>query len=162
MDSPLLSPLSLSRARRSHGGGDAAAEEAAGAGLHAGAARLAAGGPPRVGPSAAAAAGAGAHQGRGAPLPQLLLLVVFRGRRRVRGGRLLRRPPLVRAPPARRRHRHAGKWTGPLPAPSRIKYPIISSQLDRYDRVIRWKIWSVNWILVDFGWSHMGFTCTLF
>lgn len=71
--------------------------------------------------------------GPGAPLPQLLLLVVFRGRRRVRGGRLLRRPPLVRAPPARRRHRHAGKWTGPLPAPSRIKYPIISSQLDRYD-----------------------------
>lgn len=128
----LFSLPSLSRARRSHGGGDAAAEEAAGAGLHAGAARLAAGGPPRVGPSAAAAAGAGAHQGRGAPLPQLLL-VVFRGRRRVRGGRLLRRPPLVRAPPARRRHRHAGKWTGPLPAPSRIKYPIISSQLDRYD-----------------------------
>jgi hypothetical protein len=89
---------SLSSASSRRHGRDPAAEEAAGARLHAGAPRFSPRGTPRD-----SAAGAGAPQGRRPPLP-----VPRPRRRRVRGPRLLRRAHRVRAPQPRGRHRHVG------------------------------------------------------
>lgn len=116
----------------SHGGAEAA-EETAGARLHAGAPRLAPGGTPRV-----PAAGAGASQGRRPPLP------IPRHRRRVRGARFLRRAHRVRAPQPCGRHWHAGTSSA-------------LAHFNRTDGLMRLgvQLWnfSMNWVSWNFGGS---------